>query len=208
MSDIQISKPVLIALIGAIVIGGFVLMRGGSGEELPPPPPAAATAPTGSSGSTGETKQASGATAATGATGAVEDKETLAEKRRRIARERRQKLVEEAKAAGMPTPVYSALKDEKIVLIFFWEPQGKDDERTNDAVLNLQDYRGSSLKVFREEIANKSKYDGIAQAGELTQTPSMVILYKDEATTAQGYMDSAAINAKITKLTGNSGPGN
>ena len=133
-------------------------------------------------------------------TGAVEDKETLAEKRRRIARERRQKLVEEAKAAGMPTPVYSALKDEKIVLIFFWEPQGKDDERTNDAVLNLQDYRGSSLKVFREEIANKSKYDGIAQAGELTQTPSMVILYKDEATTAQGYMDSAAINAKITKI--------
>lgn len=208
MSDIQISKPVLIALIGAIVLGGFVLMRGGDGEELPPPPPAAATAPTGTTGTTGETANAAGASSATGATGTVKDKETLAEKRRRIARERRQKLVEEAKAAGMPTPVYSALKDDKIVMIFFWEPDAKDDERTNDAVLNLQDYRGSSLKVFREQIANKSKYDGIAQAGELTQTPSMVILYKDEATTAQGYMDAAAINAKITKLTGDSGPGN
>ena len=60
---------------------------------------------------------------------------------------------------------------------------------------------------FREEIANKSKYDGIAQAAELTQTPSMVILYKDEADSAQGYMDAAAINAKITRLTGDSGPG-
>lgn len=204
MSDIQISKPVLIALIGAIVIGGFVLMRGGSGEELPPPPPAAATAPTGGTGSTGETAKNSGAT---GATGTVDDKESLEEKRRRIAKERRQKLVEEAKASGMPTPVYSALKDDKIVLIFFWEPDGKDDERTNDAVLNVEDYRGNSIVVVREQIANKSKYDGIAQAAELTQTPSMVILYKDEATTAQGYMDAAAINAKITRLTGDSGPG-
>lgn len=205
MSDIQISKPVLIALIGAIVIGGFVLMRGGSGEELPPPPPAAATAPTGATGATAASTKSAGAT---GATGTVEDKESLAEKRRRIARERRQKLAEEAKASGMPTPVYSALQDDKIVLIFFWEPDGKDDERTNDAVLNIQDYRGSSIKVIREPIANKSKYDGIAQAAELTQTPSMVILYKDEATTAQGYMDAAAINAKITRLTGDSGPGN
>lgn len=202
MSDIQLSRPVLIALVGAILLGGFVLLRGGSGEELPPPNPAPAASATGSTGATAD----SGATAATGTTGATgatgKTKETLAQKRRRLAKARRAKLVADAKAAGMPTPVYTALKNDKIVMIFFWEPDGKDDQRVNDSVKNLQKDRGSSLVVFREQIANKSKYDGIAQAAELTQTPSIVILYKDEADTAQGYIDAAALNTKITRLTG------
>lgn len=208
MSDIQISRPVLIALIGAIVLGGFVLLRGGSGEELPPPAPIVTSAATGATGASDEAgptgPTATGeATTVTGAT--KEAKETAAEKRRRIRIERRKKLVEAAKAAGMPTPVYGALKKGKTVMIFFWEPNAKDDERVDDSIKNLQAYRGSSLVVFREEIANKSKYDGIAQAAELTQTPGIVILYKDEADTAQGYIDSAALNAKITRLTGDSG---
>lgn len=208
MSDIQISKPVLIALVGAIVLGGFVLLRGGSGEELPPPAPVVTSAATGETGST-EKAGPTGPTAAaeaTDVTGAVKQaKETAAEKRRRVRVERRKKLVADAKAAGMPTPVYDAVKKGKIVMIFFWEPKAKDDERVDDSIKNLQKYRGSSLVVFREEIANKSKYDGIAQAAELTQTPGIVILYKDEADTAQGYIDSAALNTKITRLTGNSG---
>lgn len=207
MSDIQLSRPVVIALVGAILFGGFVLLRGGD-EELPPPTPATAASATGTTGAT-ETPGATAATGSTGASGASGEtsgkKESAAAERRRIARERRAKLVADAKAAGMPTPVYSAIQDDKIVMIFFWEPNAKDDERVNDSIKNLQKYRGSSLVVFREEIANKSKYDGIAQAAELTQTPGIVILYKDEADTAQGYIDSAALNTKITRLTGDSG---
>lgn len=208
MSDIQLSRPVVIALVGAILLGGFVLLRGGSGEELPPPNPAPAASATGATGSTDTSgaTAAAGSTSATGATGKTSStKESVAEKRRRIAKERRAKLVADAKAAGMPTPVYSALQDDKIVMIFFWEPNAKDDQRVDDSINNLQKYRGSSMVVFREEIANKSKYDGIAQAAELTQTPGIVILYKDEADTAQGYIDSAALNTKITRLTGDSG---
>lgn len=199
MSDIQLSRPVLIALVGAILLGGFVVFRGGSGEELPPPAPVPAASATGATGAT----EIAGATAATGATGSTA--ESVEAKRRRIKRERRAKLVADAKAAGMPTPVYSALQDDKIVMIFFWEPNAKDDERVNDSVKNLEKLRGGSMVVFREEIANKSKYDGIAQAADLSQTPGIVILYKEEADTAQGYIDSAALNTKITRLTGDSG---
>lgn len=207
MSDIQLSRPVVIALVGAILLGGFVLLRGGD-EELPPPAPATAASATGTTGAT-ETPGATSATGSTGDSGATAatsgKKESAAAERRRLARERRAKLVADAKAAGMPTPVYTAIKDDKIVMIFFWEPSAKDDQRVNDSIKNLEKYRGSSMVVFREEIANKSKYDGIAQAAELTQTPGIVILYKDEADTAQGYIDSAALNTKITRLTGDSG---
>ena len=215
MRDIQISRPVLIAIIGAILIGGFVLLRGGQSDEVVAPTPVA-TGATGATASThgkkherrthrGKTQPttATGATGATGGSGATGEPKTAAQ----IKAERRAKLVAAAKAAGMPVPVYEAKKAGKEVVVFFWEPQGKDDERTNDALLNVEKYRKSHMVVFRDKITNTSKYDGIALAGQLTQTPSMVIVYKDKADTAQGYYDSAAINQKIVRLSGYIPPG-
>lgn len=201
MSDVEISKPVLIALIGAIVLAAFVLLRPGPEEEppLPPTPISQATGSTGAGGDASKTDDSAKPQPAA-EKNSKQDDEPADDKK-----SARQKLIEEAKAAGMPTPVYDAVQKGKIVMIFFWEPKAKDDERVNDSIDNLQAYRGNSLVVFREKIANKSKYDGIAQAAELTQTPGIVILYKDEADTAQGYIDSAALNTRITRLTGNSG---
>jgi hypothetical protein len=227
MRDIQLSKPVLIALVGAILIGGFLLLRGGQDEVIAPPQasaPGGATSATSSTGSTGKTSVhkkikkkttvvvvkkpaggptggATGATGGSGATGAV--KQTA----KQIAEERHKKLVEAAKAAGMPLPVYEAKKAGKEVVIFFWEPKAKDDQRTNDALLNVKKYRHGHTVIFKDKIDNASKYDGIAQAGQLTQTPSMVIVYKNKADTAQGYYDADAINQKIVRLSGYIPPG-
>lgn len=192
MNDIQVSRPVLIALVGVILVGGFLLLRGGGGDDFadapaPAPAPAAgATAPTGGTGSTGET--------------AV--KMTVAEKRAKKRREARKKLVAAAKEAGMPTPVYSALQDGKTVLIYFWEPDARDDQRTDDSVSYVKKRRGGDLKVIRDTIDNASRYDGIAQVAEITQTPGIIVMYGGEAITTQGYIDGDALNTKIARLTG------
>lgn len=221
MRDIQISKPVLIALVGAILIGGFMVLRPGQSDEIISSTPisAGATSATSATGPTGGAKKmskkakakakaaaaaaiAAGATGTTGATGGSGATGEVEKTAAQLKAERRKKLVEAAEAAGIPVAVFEARRAGKEVIIFFWEPDGKDDERTNDAVLNVEDYRKGHTVVFRDQISNASAYDGIAQAGQLTQTPSMVILYKDKADTAQGYYDAAAINQKITRLSG------
>lgn len=226
MRDIQISKPVLIALVAAILIGGFMVLRGGQSDEIVAQTPTSAPGATSATSSTGPTGSAkkhkkskkkttvvvvkpkggptggTGATGGSGATGVVV-KKTKAQ----LNAEQKKKIKEAAAEAGMPVAVYEAKKAGKEVIVFFWEPKGKDDERTNDAVLNVKKYRKGHLVVFKDKISNASKYDGIAQAGQLTQTPSMVILYKNKADTAQGYYDSAAINQKIVRLSGYIPPG-
>jgi hypothetical protein len=192
MNDIQVSKPVLIAIVGAILIGGFMLLRGGGDDISEAPLPATAPAPAGATGGTG----------GTGTTGEVGKKISVAAKREQARKEARKKLVEEAKAAGIPTPVYSALQDGKAVLIYFWEPDARDDQRTNDSVSYVKKLRGDDIVVIREPISSISKYDGIAEVAEITQTPGIVVMYGGEAITTEGYIDGDALNTRIARLTG------
>jgi hypothetical protein len=219
MRDIQVSRPVLIALVGAILVGGFLYFKSSSSSDVAPAAPAnttaGATGGTGASGTVSKTKVrktkggtivvAKGSTSATGATGSTAEatkvvKQTrtqLADARKRRAYRR---LVQAAAAAGMPTPVYKALHENKVVLIYFWDPKASDDERTDDSVSFVQSERGSKLYVRREQISNKSKYDGIANVAEITQTPGIVLLYKSSGSTWQGYIDGTALNGQITHL--------
>lgn len=186
MRDVQISKPVLIALIGAILVGGYLFYSStkGGGEVVPPTP-----APTGQTGATG----------GTGKTGATGPTETAAERRARLKKERIKKLKELAVAAGMPYEVFIAKREGKEVVIFFWEEEGKDDIRVNKALKELEKRR-SKLVVFRDSISNKSKYDGIAQAGQITQTPGIVMVYRSKADNWMGYIDVDTLDAKIQAL--------
>ncbi len=192
MRDIQVSRPVLIALIGAIVVGGFLYFKSQSGEEVAPPPPvAAATAATGATG---------GSTAAAGASGATGETMSAAEKKAQKRKEARAKLVRAAKEKGMPLDVYEALQDDKAVLIFFWNPNGQTDQHVNQAVNELKNARGSKLYVVKEKISNKSRYQGIAKVAEITQTPGIVMLYGRAADAWQGYIDETALNSRLTQL--------
>lgn len=189
MRDIEISRPVLIALIGAILLGGFLFYRSTQGgEEVVPPTPA----PTTATGATGP----SGATGGSGATGPTE---TAAERRERVRKERIAKLKAQAEEAGIPYDVFVARKEGKEVVIYFWEPDGKDDIRVNNALKELEKRR-SKLEIFRDEISNKSAYDGIAQAAEVTQTPGLVLVYRDKADSWMGYIDVDTLNERMVRL--------
>lgn len=192
MRDTQISRPVLIALIGAILVGGFLFYKSTqSSDEVPPPPPSQPAA----TGATG------GSTDATGETGASGPTMTAAEKRAEARKQARKELIAAAEAAGMPLNVYEPLQDGKVVMIFIWEPEAADDQKVNDSVNYVKSER-NDVVVIREQIEKKSRYDGIAKVADITQTPGIVILYGEKADTWQGYIDGDALNARITRLTG------
>lgn len=221
MSDIQISRPVLIALVGAVLVGGFLFFKSSSGgDDLAPPATVAVTAATGATGSsdstgaTGASKKEKAAAAGSIAstklvpTGSTGQMITRKQARELKAKEKRQKLIAAAEAAGMPVSVYKPLQDGKIVMIYFWNKKATDDDRVNNNIKNVQKYRGSSLIVKRETIDHVSDYEGIAKAGQITQTPGIIILYGSDADVWQGWIDSTALNGRITRLTNNPGPGN
>jgi hypothetical protein len=196
MRDIQISRPVLIVLVGAILAGGFFLLKPDSGGDVAPPPPTSLAAS--ATGATG------GVTGETGGTGPSGETLSAAEKRALKAKKARKELIAAAEEAGMPLKVYKPLHDGKAVLIFFWTKKGQDDQHVNQAVDAVKKHRGKRLVVIKEPVANKSNYDGIAKAAAVTQTPGIIMLYHAKADTWQGFIDGDSLDARLTRLTGNS----
>lgn len=183
MRDIQLSRPVLVALLAAVLVGGYLFYASTQTSDQVAPSTAAPTGATGARGATGHT----------GATGPTE---TLAAIRKR----RRAALRARAAEAGIPLRVYLARRAGKQIVIFFWEPRARDDRRVNDAIDQLKQLH-KNLVVFRDRIGNKSDYDGIAQAADLTQTPGLVLVYRRKADSWQGYIDVGTLNEKLVRLT-------
>lgn len=196
MRDIQISRPILIALVGAILVGGFLFFRPTSSNEVAVAPPTSVQ--TEATGATG------GSTGGTGGTGASGPTMSASEIRAQKKKEARAKLVAAAEEKGIPLNVYEPLQDGKTVMIFFWTQKGQDDQLVNQSVNEVKKIRGSDLVVIKETVDNKSRYDGLANAADITQTPGILIAYGDKADTWQGFIDGAALNGRVTRLTGTS----
>jgi hypothetical protein len=199
MKDAQVSRPVVIALVAAVLLGAYLLFFKGSGEEVVPPP--TAPIPTAATGSTGASR--SGATSATGETGATGETLSKKEQEQKKREEKRRKRMEAAREKGIPFPIYDAMKDGKIVILFFHTPGNSASQKVNTAVNQVSNEWGSSrMKVVRDDIKNISRYGGIARAAEITQTPGLVILYKNEADTWMGYIDDDALDSRVERLAG------
>ena len=129
---------------------------------------------------------------------------SVSEHRAEKKKQARKSFVAAAEEKGIPLNVYEPLQDGKTVMIFFWTKKGQDDQHVNQAVNEVKEHRGSDLVVIKETVDNKSRYDGIAKAAEITQTPGVLIVYRDKADTWQGYIDGDALNSRVTRLTGKS----
>lgn len=186
MGKQEVPKPLLIALVAVVLGAGAYFLLGNSSEEVPPPVPPPATPVTGATGATGATDTGT----PTGATGETEQ-ETVDE--------RRQEQIDAANEAGLPLSVYLAKERGKVVVIFFYEPGGKVDERVEESV-TLVKKRNKNMVVFREKAKNKSRYEGIAEAAKVTSTPALVIIYKDNAALVEGYIDAAALNERVAQI--------
>src|SRR6476659_4902575 len=105
MRDIQISRPVLIALVGAILVGGFLYMKSSSGSDVAPPPPTSLA-----SSATGATGGSTGATGGSGGTGASGPTMSASEIHAQKAKEAHAALVAAAEEKGYPLNVYKPLQ--------------------------------------------------------------------------------------------------
>ena len=217
MGNIQISRPVVIALVAAILAGGFVLYKNhSSSNSAGPPPPSVATATgkTGSTGSTGASGKAgashkhpahaatgstgkAGATGATGATAAAGGGATSSTG----ADTADVALKQQADEAGIPLSVYKARRTGKTIIIFFATKNGPDDALVAQAIEKVVQER-KNVRVFVDTLSHQGRYDGIAQAAQITQTPGLVLVYRSKATTWQGYVDDGTLDQMLSRLTG------
>jgi len=177
-----ISRPILIALIAAVVAAvGFYATQGSrnasdaSSEAAVTPPPAATPAPK-------TEAPAKSAPPAKSAQRTKADKQVDRAERTRGRREA---------AAGIPLPVQRALDDRKLVILFFYKSGSADDKATARGVAAL---RGPRVAVFSNPVDRLAKYRGLVGQLGISQAPAVVIIRKDRtARVVEGYIDPATL---------------
>ncbi len=103
-----------------------------------------------------------------------------------------------AKAAlptGVPADVGRALRDRKVVVLFFGQG-GADDVATADALSSLRGLE--RVAVFRDGIQNLGKYPGIVSGLGVAQAPAVVIVgTKRRARVIEGFVDSGTLRQQV-----------
>lgn len=175
-----ISRPILIALVLAVVAAvGFYATQGGDDATeaaAPAVPTTAATdvgaePPAGDDETPGPRQHAS----------ADDDEQPSARKRS-----------DGPSGSGIPAPVRRALGARKLVVLFFYERRAADDRATARAVAAL---RGQpNVAVFTDPIARIARYRGLIGELGISQAPAVVILGRGRtARVIEGYIDPATL---------------
>jgi hypothetical protein len=178
-----ISRPILIALVAAVVAAvGFYATQGAreASDDAPsevasnPAPPAAV-------------QDTPPAKAKRDQAPAKEDRASASVAVERADRVRSRREA----AAGIPLPVQRALDDRKLVILFFYKAGSADDRATGRSVAAL---RGPRVAVFSDPVGRLAKYRGLIGQLGISQAPAVVIIRKDRtARVVEGYIDPATL---------------
>jgi len=166
-----ISRPVLIALIAAVVaLCGFYATQG-SRNAADSDPVAEEVASTPAPKSVKPAKS---------------EASQVAQQAKREVKPRRAERI-----AGVPAPVDRALRAHKLVVLFFYEPGSADDEGTARSVSTL---RSRDVAVFTAPVGRLAKYRGLVGELGISQAPAVVIVKKNRsARVIEGYIDPATL---------------
>lgn len=169
-----LSRPVLLALVGAIVaVAGFFATQGAreqaSVSDPVPEVPAAKPAP--------EPKAA--------AKPAPEPATPVKSKPARAAA-----------PAGLPAPVARAVRAKDVTVIFFRQAGGVDDAATARAVSAQRGRKG--VAVFSANIKHLNRYRAVVAGLGLSQAPAVVILGKGRtARVLEGFIDPQTLAQEV-----------
>jgi hypothetical protein len=101
-------------------------------------------------------------------------------------------------SAGLPRAVAQAIDANKVVVLFFYEPAGADDQATRAAVRTARSEGGGRVRVFQDVVAHISDYRRVVGSLGISQTPAMVIVdRKRTARILEGYLDSGTIRQSL-----------
>jgi hypothetical protein len=182
-----ISRPLLIALVAAVVAAvGFYATQGGressdpSASEVVTPPPAPSPTPGQDARPAQDQRSARASKSAASAAKAGSESS------------RREPRAREPRAEGVPISVQRALDARKLVVVFFYEPGSADDRATARSVNALRSRPG--VAVFGDPIGRVGKYRGLINGLGVSQAPAVVIVSKGRtARVIQGYVDPATL---------------
>jgi len=177
-----ISRPLLVVLIGALVLLAAttaVRALGSGGGEAPP-----ATQ-----------------TAASGAPGGAEASATRASKPDAPPPARKTAAKEARKAAKADDPqarVLRALAARRVVVLFFGQYRGADDQATRGAVRAVgRDHK--DVAVFAASIKDVSDYARVVASLGIQQSPSTVVIdRRGQARLVQGFLDAGSLHQLVT----------
>ena len=97
---------------------------------------------------------------------------------------------------GLPSDVARALDRHDVVVLFFYEPAGADDQATRSAVRAVRSVR--EVRLFSDTVAHISNYRRVIGSLGISQTPAMVVIdRKRNARLFEGFLDSGTIKQSV-----------
>lgn len=98
---------------------------------------------------------------------------------------------------GLPSSIAHALDTHKVVVLFFYEPAGADDQATRAAVRAVRS-AGPGVRLFSDTVSRISNYRRIVGTLGISQSPAMVIIDKQRhARLYEGFLDAGTIRQSV-----------
>jgi hypothetical protein len=169
-----VPRPVLLALVGVVLLGGLLMFTRRGGESTPAvPAPSQTSQPSSPSADTPQAPAQQNAPQQKSAAPSPDKGEPG--------------------GRGLPSRVAKALEAKKTVVVLFWAKGGIEDRSVKNSVDRLP-RRGGKTAAFTDKVSNLSRYTRITSAASVNQTPSMVIVNpKGQAEVLNGYYDFQTI---------------
>jgi hypothetical protein len=108
--------------------------------------------------------------------------------------------------AGVPKPVGKAIRQNKVLVLLFWNKRSADDQAVHAALAHVDRWHGR-VAVQSASIKKISKYGRIARGVDVEQSPTVVVVDRSlRATTLVGYVDSDTIDQAVVDALRADGP--
>jgi hypothetical protein len=208
----QISPPIRILLVLAVaVLGVYMLFLRPKPEEAPPLAPAdtsvskpgqirdaAEDAVEGANGQLSQQESVDGVDAGEAAAGTAAKPETATQPGAKPAATPAQDL------KGLPKPVRRAIREDKVLVVLFWNEKAADDRSVRESLRTVDDHDGRVF-VHAAPIKQISRYGRIARGVSVEQSPTVVVADRDlRAETLVGYVDRSTIDQAVVDALRNS----
>lgn len=188
---IDLPRPAIIAAVGVLLLAiTFLVTKAGddNGGSVATPATSTATQTTTAATGTDTTATTGTSTASTGTSTA--------------AAPAKPKQPQVQAGPGLPSDVARALNDNKVVVLFFYEPAASDDQATRAAVRAARSAAnpaaGHAVAVFQDVVARISDYRRVVGSLGISQSPAMVVIDRNrKANLLQGYLDAGTIRQTV-----------
>ncbi len=179
-----LSRPVLLALIAAILGAAAFMVTQASRQQADPGPVVSPSKPSAKK-AVAETKAAP-----------AKAKAAAPAKAKAAKAAAKPTPVKAKTAGGVPPSVARALDQKRVVVLFFRQPGAADDNATAAAVSAQRGRKGVS--VFSDSIARLARYRAAVAGLGVSQAPAVVIVGPDgKAQLVEGYVDEGTLTQQV-----------